>query len=91
MRNLWFAEARTWSGSSSVAWECYERRLPYDAPQIGRLRSAMGEEGLAQSLMFTTQTVIVFKVLKPAKLARVIVGSMAQEMAIAHLVDSRLP
>jgi IS5 family transposase len=70
--------------------EYYEPRLPCDATQIGRFRTAIGEEGLEQLLKFTIQTAVEIKAIKPAELERVIVDSTVQEKAIAHPVDSRL-
>ena len=82
--------------SENVVWqffsgmEYYEPRLPCDATQIGRFRTAIGEEGLEQLLRFTIQTAVEIKAIKPAELERVIVDSTVQEKAIAHPVDSRL-
>jgi IS5 family transposase len=82
--------------SENVVWqffsgmEYYEPRLPCDATQIGRFRTAIGEEGLEQLLKFTIQTAVEIKAIKPADLERVIVDSTVQEKAIAHPVDSRL-
>jgi IS5 family transposase len=82
--------------SENVVWqlfsgmEYYEPRLPCDATQIGRFRTAIGEEGLEQLLKFTIQTAVEIKAIKPAELERVIVDSTVQEGAIAHPVDSRL-
>src|SRR5512137_1342335 len=70
--------------------EYYEPRLPCDATQIGRLRRAIGEEGLEQLLKCTIETAVEIKAIKPAELERVIVDSTVQEKAIAHPVDSRL-
>ena len=68
----------------------YEPRLPCDATQIGRFRTAIGEEGLEQLLKFTVLTAVEMKAIKPAELERVIVDTTVQEKAIAHPVDSRL-
>ncbi len=82
--------------SENVVWqffsgmEYYEPRLPCDATQIGRFRTAIGEEGLEQLLKFTIQTAVEIKAIEPAQLERVIVDSTVQEGAIAHPVDSRL-
>jgi IS5 family transposase len=82
--------------SENVVWqffsgmEYYEPRLPCDATQIGRFRTAIGEEGLEQLLKFTIQAAVEIKAIKPAELERVIVDSTVQEKAIAHPVDSRL-
>ncbi|MFN9451769.1 MAG: IS5 family transposase, partial [Rubrivivax sp.] len=82
--------------SENVVWqffsgmEYYEPRLPCDATQIGRFRTAIGEEGLEQLLKFTIHTAVEIKAIKPAELERVIVDSTVQEKAVAHPVDSRL-
>ena len=82
--------------SENVVWqffsgmEYYEPRLPCDATQIGRFRSAIGEEGLEQLLKSTIETAVQIKAIKPAELERVIVDTTVQEKAIAHPVDSRL-
>jgi len=82
--------------SENVVWqffsgmEYYEPRLPCDATQIGRFRTAIGEEGLEQLLKFTIQTAVEIKAIQPEELERVIVDSTVQEKAIAHPVDSRL-
>lgn len=82
--------------SENVVWqffsgmEYYEPRLPCDATQIGRFRTAIGEDGLEQLLKFTIHTAVEIKAIKPAELERVIVDSTVQEKAIAHPVDSRL-
>ena len=82
--------------SENVAWqhfsglEYFEPRLPCDATQIGRFRTAIGEEGLEQLLKCTIETAVAIKAIKPVELERVIVDSTVQEKAIAHPVDSRL-
>jgi IS5 family transposase len=70
--------------------EYYEPRLPCDATQIGRFRSAIGEEGLEHLLKATIETAVEIKAIKPVEFERVIVDSTVQEKAIAHPVDSRL-
>jgi IS5 family transposase len=82
--------------SENVVWQFFsgmdyfEPRLPCDATQLGRFRSAIGEEGLEQLLKATIETAVEIKAIKPAELERVIVDSTVQEKAIAHPVDSRL-
>ena len=82
--------------SENVVWqffsgmEYYEPRLPCDATQIGRFRTAIGEEGLEQLLKSTIETAVQIKAIKPEELERVIVDSTVQEKAVAHPVDSRL-
>lgn len=83
-----WSENVVWQFFSGMAY--YEPRLPCDATQIGRFRTALGEEGLEQLLKFTIQTAVEIKAIKPADLERVIVDSTVQEKAIAHPVDSRL-
>ena len=83
-----WSENVVWQFFSGMAY--YEPRLPCDATQIGRFRTAIGEEGLEQLLKFTIQTAVEMKAIKPAELERVIVDSTVQEKAIAHPVDSRL-
>ena len=64
--------------------EYYEPRLPCDATQIGRFRTAIGEEGLEQLLKSTIETAVQIKAIKPEELERVIVDSTVQEKAVAH-------
>ena len=68
----------------------YEPRLPCDATQIGRFRSAIGEAGVEELLKATIDTAVASKAIKPAEFERVIVDTTVQEKAIAHPVDSRL-
>lgn len=82
--------------SENVVWqffsgqEYYEPRLPCDATQIGRFRSAIGEAGVEELLKATIDTAVATKAIRPAEFERVIVDSTVQEKAIAHPVDSRL-
>lgn len=57
----------------------FEPRLPCDATQIGRFRSAIGEKGLELLLQATIGTAVQTKAIKPQELERVIVGSAVQE------------
>ncbi len=66
------------------AMEYYEPRLPCDATQIGRLRRAIGEEGLEQLRKATIETAVEVKAVKSAELEREIVDTTVQEKAIAH-------
>ena len=68
----------------------FEPRLPCDATQIGRFRSALGEEGMEQLLKATIDTAVQTKAIKLQELERVIVDTTVQEKAIAHPTDSRL-
>ena len=82
--------------SENVVWqffsgmEYYGPRLPRDATQIGRFRSAIGGEGLEQLLKFTVLTAVEMGAIQPAELERVIVDTTVQEKAVAHPVDGRL-
>jgi transposase, IS5 family len=83
-----WAENVVWPFFSGMDY--YEPRLPCDATQSGRVRRAVGEEGLAQLLKATINTAVDIKAIKPAELERVIVDTTVQDKVIAHLVDSRL-
>ena len=63
-----WSENVVWQFFSGMAY--YEPRLPCDATQIGRFRTAIGEEGLEQLLKFTIQTAVEMKAIKPAELER---------------------
>lgn len=82
--------------SENVYWqhfcglEYFEPKLPCDATQIGRFRTAIGEEGMELLLKATIDTAVQTQVIKPQELERVIVDSTVQEKAIAHPTDSRL-
>jgi len=82
--------------AENVVWqyfsgqEYYEPRLPCDATQIGRFRTAIGEAGVEELLKATIDTAVETKSIKPAEFERVIVDSTVQEKTIAHPVDSRL-
>ena len=79
---------RRWS--ENVVWQIfscmqyYEPRLPRDNSQIGRIPTAVGEEGLAQLLKAAIETAVQIKAIKPAELERVIVDSTVQDKAVAH-------
>lgn len=70
--------------------EYFEPKLPCDATQIGRFRTAIGEEGMELLLKATIDTAVQTRAIKPQELERVIVDSTVQEKAIAHPTDSRL-
>lgn len=82
--------------AENVVWQYfsgqdyYEPRLPCDATQIGRFRSAIGEAGVEELLKATIDTAVATKAVRPAEFERVIVDTTVQEKAIAHPVDSRL-
>ena len=74
----------------------YEPRMPCDATQIGRFRTAIGEAGLQAILKAMIDTAVVSKAIKPTEFERIIVDSTVQEKAmalghpVAYPVDSRL-
>ena len=82
----------------------YEPRLPCDATQIGRFRTAIGEAGLERILAAIIDTAVASNAIKPAEFERItgwprvraIVDSTVQEKAmalghpVAYPVDSRL-
>ena len=82
--------------SENVVWqyfsgqEYYTPKLPCDATQIGRFRTAIGEAGVRALLKATIDTAVQTRAVKPAEFERVIVDTTVQEKAIAHPVDSRL-
>ena len=82
--------------SENVVWQYfsgqayYEPRLPCDATQIGRFRTAIGEAGVEELLKATIDTAVTSKAIRPSEFERVIVDTTVQEKAIAHPVDSRL-
>lgn len=83
-----WAENVVWQHFSGMRF--YEPRLPCDATQIGRFRSAIGEAGVEELLKATIDTAVASKAIRPAELERLIVDTTVQEKAIAHPVDSRL-
>ena len=83
-----WAENVVWQHFSGMTF--YEPRLPCDATQIGRFRSAIGEAGVEELLKATIDTAVASKAIKPAEFERLIVDTTVQEKAIAHPVDSRL-
>ena len=82
--------------SENVVWQYfsgqayYTPKLPCDATQIGRFRSAIGEAGVEELLKATIDAAVQMKAIRPAEFERVIVDTTVQEKAIAHPVDSRL-
>lgn len=83
-----WAENVVWQHFSGMAF--YEPRLPCDATQIGRFRTAIGEAGVEELLKATIDTAVSCKAIRPAEFERLIVDTTVQEKAIAHPVDSRL-
>jgi IS5 family transposase len=82
--------------AENVVWqyfsgqEYYEPRLPCDATQLGRFRTAIGEEGVETLLKATIDTAVTTQAIRPAEFERIIVDSTVQEKAVAYPVDSRL-
>jgi IS5 family transposase len=83
-----WSENVLWQFFSGMAY--YEHRLPCDPTQIGRFRTAVGEQGLEQLLKATIDAAVSIQAVRPEELERVIVDTTVQEKAIAHPVDSRL-
>ena len=63
-----WSENLVWQFFSGQAY--YEHRAPCDATQFGRLRRALGEEGIEQLLKSTIETAVAIKAIKPAELER---------------------
>ena len=82
--------------SENVVWQYfsgldyYTPKLPCDATQIGRFRTAIGEAGVEELLKATIDTAVQTKAVRPAEFERVIVDTTVQEKASAPPVDSRL-
>lgn len=82
--------------SENVVWQYfggqayYTPKLPCDATQIGRFRTAIGKAGVDALLKATIDTAVQSKAVTPKEFERVIVDTTIQEKAIAHPVDSRL-
>jgi IS5 family transposase len=82
--------------SENVVWqyfagyEYYDPSIPCDATQIGRFRSALGEQGLEEILRHTIEFAVDSKAIKPQEFERIIVDTTVQEKAIAHPTDARL-
>ena len=83
-----WAENVVWQYFSGLDY--YEPRVPCDATQIGRFRSAIGEAGVEALLKATLDTAVSTQAIKPSEFERVIVDTTVQEKAIAHPTDSRL-
>lgn len=83
-----WAENVVWQYFSGM--EYYEPRLPCDATQVGRFRTAIGEAGVEELLKATLDTAVATQAVRPAEFERIIVDSTVQEKAIAHPTDSRL-
>jgi IS5 family transposase len=82
-----WAENVVWQFFSGQTY--YETRLPCDATQVGRFRSAIGEAGV-ELLKATIDTAVSTKAVRSIEFERVIVDTTVQEKAIAFPTDSRL-
>ena len=67
----------------------YEPRPPWDATQIGRFRSNIGEAGMQAILKATIDTALDVNAIKPAEFERILVDTTVQEKAIRYPVDAR--
>lgn len=82
--------------SENVVWQYFSGqdyycpRLPCDATQIGRFRTAIGDAGVEELLKASIDAAVQMKAVKPEGFKCVIVDTTVQEKAIAHPVDSRL-
>ena len=82
--------------SENVVWQYfsgqdyYTPRLPCDATQIGRFRTAIGEAGVEELLKASIGAAEKMKAIAPDEFKRVIVDTTVQEKDITHPVDSRL-
>ncbi len=83
-----WAENVYWQFFSGM--EHFEPRLPCDATQVGRFRSAIGEAGVEELLKATIDCAVTTKAVKPTEFTRVIVDTTVQEKAVAYPTDSRL-
>ncbi|WP_260473676.1 IS5 family transposase [Pseudomonas aeruginosa] len=83
-----WAENVYWQFFSGM--EHFEPRLPCDATQVGRFRTAIGEAGVEELLKATIDCAVSTEAVKPDEFKRVIVDTTVQEKAIAYPTDSRL-
>ena len=83
-----FADSVTWQ--YFAGYEYFDSRLPCDATQVGRFRTALGEAGLEEILSATLKAALDIGAVKKSEFERLIVDTTVQEKAIAHPTDSRL-
>lgn len=68
----------------------YEPKLPCDATQIRRLRTAIGEAGVEEILKATIDVAADSRAVTPEGFQRVIVDTTVQEKVVAFPTESRL-
>ena len=83
-----FADSVNWQ--YFAGYEYFDSRLPCDATQVGRFRTALGEAGLEEILSATIKAALDIGAVKKSEFERLIVDTTVQEKAIAHPTDSRL-
>ena len=83
-----FADSVTWQ--YFAGYEYFDSRLPCDATQVGRFRTALGEAGLEEILSATIKAALDIGAVKKSEFERLIVDTTVQEKAISHPTDSRL-
>lgn len=83
-----WAENVVWQYFSGETY--YQPKLPCDATQLGRFRTAIGEAGVEEMLKATIDAAVAMKAVKLAEFETIITDTTVQEQAMAHPVDSRL-
>jgi IS5 family transposase len=74
--------------SENVVWQYisgqtyYTPKLPCDATQIGRFRTAIGEAGVEEQLKATIDAALQMKAVRPVEFERVIVDTTVQEKGL---------
>ena len=82
-----WSENVLWQFFSGMAY--YEHRPPCDPTQIGRFRTAVGEQGLEHMLKATIDTAVSIKAVRPEELERVIVDTTVQvRREVANIIVS---
>jgi IS5 family transposase len=75
-----FADSVTWQ--YFAGYEYFDSRLPCDATQVGRFRTALGEAGLEEILSATIKAALDIGAVKKSEFERLIVDTTVQEKAI---------
>lgn len=81
-----WAENVVWQYFSGQTY--YEPKLPCDATQVGRFRTAIGEAGVEELLKATIDVAVTTKAVRPAEFERIIVDSTVQEKWYGRLPPS---